>query len=103
MTVKIGINGFGRIGRLVTRAISEYNIRDMEIVAINSPGALETSAHLLRYDSVHGRFAAEVKTGEDALGCSAPKNAPLRISKAAQKAFLSRLRATASTKLSFMV
>jgi len=64
MTIKIGINGFGRIGRLVTRAISEYNISDMEIVAINSPGALETSAHLLRYDSVHGRFSAEVKTGE---------------------------------------
>jgi len=64
MTIKIGINGFGRIGRLVTRAISEYDIDDMEIVAINSPGAQETSAHLLRYDSVHGRFAAEVKSGE---------------------------------------
>ncbi len=64
MTIKIGINGFGRIGRLVTRAVSEYNIQDIEIVAINSPGALETSAHLLRYDSVHGRFGTEVKTGE---------------------------------------
>lgn len=64
MTIKIGINGFGRIGRLVTRAISEYNISDMEIVAINSPGALETSAHLLRYDSVHGRFGVEVVTGD---------------------------------------
>jgi len=67
MTIKIGINGFGRIGRLITRAVSEYDIRDMEIVAINSPGSLETSAHLLRYDSVHGRFAAEVKTGDDFL------------------------------------
>lgn len=64
MTIKIGINGFGRIGRLVTRAISEYNISDMEIVAINSPGALETSAHLLRYDSVHGRFGVEVVTDD---------------------------------------
>ncbi len=64
MTIKIGINGFGRIGRLVTRAISEYDITDMEIVAINSPGALETSAHLLRYDSVHGRFAPEVQVGD---------------------------------------
>jgi len=64
MTIKIGINGFGRIGRLVTRAISEYDIRDIELVAINSPGSLETSAHLLRYDSVHGRFDAEVKSGD---------------------------------------
>jgi len=56
MTVKIGINGFGRIGRLVARALSEYSIEDVELVAINSPGAIEVSAHLLRYDSVHGRF-----------------------------------------------
>ena len=64
MTTRIAINGFGRIGRLVARAISEYNINDIELVAINSPGALETSAHLLRYDSVHGRFAPEVKVGD---------------------------------------
>ncbi len=64
MPVKIGINGFGRIGRLVARAISEYNIDDIELVAINSPGALETSAHLLRYDSVHGRFGQTVITGD---------------------------------------
>jgi len=49
MTVKIGINGFGRIGRLVTRALIEYDIKDVELVAINSPGAIDTSAHLLRY------------------------------------------------------
>ncbi len=65
MALKIGINGFGRIGRLVTRALEEYDIKDVELVAINSPGALETSAHLLRYDSVHGRFGADVKTGKD--------------------------------------
>lgn len=64
MTVKIGINGFGRIGRLVARALSEYQITDVELVAINSPGAIETSAHLLRYDSVHGRFGEEVSVGE---------------------------------------
>ena len=64
MTIKVGINGFGRIGRLVTRAISEYNIDDVQIVAINSPGNLETSAHLLKYDSVHGRFQEQVTTGE---------------------------------------
>lgn len=64
MTLKIAINGFGRIGRLVTRALSEYDIKDVELVAINSPGAIETSAHLLRYDSVHGRFAPEVVVGD---------------------------------------
>ena len=63
MTVKIGINGFGRIGRLVTRALVEYGIKDVELIAINSPGAIETSAHLLRYDSVHGRFGHDVEVG----------------------------------------
>lgn len=65
MTIRIGINGFGRIGRLVARAIEEYNIADMELVAINSPGTIEVSSHLLRYDSVHGRFNRTVETGED--------------------------------------
>ena len=64
MTVRIGINGFGRIGRLVARALSEYNIKDVELVAINSPGAAATSAHLLRYDSVHGRFGVKVTEGD---------------------------------------
>ena len=65
MPIKIGINGFGRIGRLVTRALVEYDIKDIELVAINSPGKIETSAHLLRYDSVHGKFAANVEIGDD--------------------------------------
>lgn len=64
MTVRVGINGFGRIGRLVARALAEYDIKDIELVAINSPGALATSAHLLRYDSVHGRFANKVEEGK---------------------------------------
>ena len=64
MAIRIGINGFGRIGRLVARALSEYDIKDVELVAINSPGATETSAHLLRYDSVHGRFSATVSEGD---------------------------------------
>jgi len=64
MAIRIGINGFGRIGRLVTRALAEYNINNVELVAINSPGAAETSAHLLRYDSVHGRFQSEVIEGD---------------------------------------
>ncbi|HHI88829.1 MAG TPA: type I glyceraldehyde-3-phosphate dehydrogenase [Hellea balneolensis] len=62
MTMRIGINGFGRIGRLVVRAVVEYGMDDIEIVAINSPGKLETMAHLLRYDTMHGRFGGEVKT-----------------------------------------
>ncbi len=64
MAIRIGINGFGRIGRLVARALSEYDIKDIELVAINSPGAASTSAHLLRYDSVHGRFGVNVIEGE---------------------------------------
>lgn len=67
MTIKIGINGFGRIGRLVTRALVEYDIQDVELVAINSPGAIETSAHLLRYDSVHGRFGHDVEVGDGVI------------------------------------
>ncbi len=71
MAMRIGINGFGRIGRLIARALSEYNISDIELVAINSPGALATSAHLLRYDSVHGRFSEDVIEGEGFIdfGC----------------------------------
>ncbi len=73
MTVKIGINGFGRIGRLVTRALVEYDIKDVELVAINSPGAIDTSAHLLRYDSVHGRFQNEVTVGDGFIDYGAGK------------------------------
>ena len=65
MPLRIAINGFGRIGRLVARALWEYGVDDMELVRINSPGEIETSAHLLRYDSVHGRFGATVETGPD--------------------------------------
>jgi glyceraldehyde 3-phosphate dehydrogenase len=65
MTVKVAINGFGRIGRNVLRAIIENGRRDIEVVAINDLGPVETNAHLLRYDSVHGRFPGEVKTGAD--------------------------------------
>ncbi|MGP1355836.1 type I glyceraldehyde-3-phosphate dehydrogenase [Roseicyclus sp.] len=61
MAVKVAINGFGRIGRNVLRAIIESGRTDIEVVAINDLGPVETNAHLLRYDSVHGRFPAEVK------------------------------------------
>ena len=68
MTLTIAINGFGRIGRLVARALHEYGIDDVRLALVNSPGAIETSAHLLRYDSVHGRFGAVVETGEAGNG-----------------------------------
>ena len=60
MALRVAINGFGRIGRLVLRAIVESGRRDIEVVAINDLGPVETNAHLLRYDSVHGRFPAQV-------------------------------------------
>jgi glyceraldehyde 3-phosphate dehydrogenase len=65
MSVKVAINGFGRIGRNVLRAIIEAGRADIEVVAINDLGPVETNAHLLRFDSVHGRFPGEVKTGPD--------------------------------------
>ena len=67
MAVKVAINGFGRIGRNVLRAIVESGRTDIEVVAINDLGPVETNAHLLRYDSVHGRFPAQVKTTETTI------------------------------------
>ncbi|MEM7643059.1 MAG: type I glyceraldehyde-3-phosphate dehydrogenase [Pseudomonadota bacterium] len=63
--VKVAINGFGRIGRNILRAIVESGRTDIEVVAINDLGPVETNAHLLQYDSVHGRFPAQVTTGDD--------------------------------------
>src|SRR6201991_1615327 len=65
MTVRVAINGFGRIGRLVLRSIAEHGRKDIEVVAINDLGPVETNAHLFRYDSVHGRFPGTVTSGED--------------------------------------
>ncbi|NNC01099.1 erythrose-4-phosphate dehydrogenase, partial [Corallococcus exiguus] len=65
MTVKVAINGFGRIGRNILRAISESGRKDIQVVAINDLGPVETNAHLLRFDSVHGRFPSEVKVEGD--------------------------------------
>ncbi len=67
MSVKVGINGFGRIGRNVLRAIIESGRDDIEVVAINDLGPVETNAHLLRYDSVHGRFPATVTVAGDSI------------------------------------
>src|SRR5260221_1891558 len=63
MAVRVAINGFGRIGSNVLRAIVEYGCGDIEVVGINDLGTVEANAHLLRYDSVHGRFPGTV-TGE---------------------------------------
>ena len=67
MAVKIAINGFGRIGRLVLRAMIESGRTDVEPVLINDLGSVEDNAHLLRYDSVHGRFPATVEVQGDSL------------------------------------
>jgi len=67
MTVRVAINGFGRIGRLVLRSIIEHARRDIEVVAINDLGPIDTFAHLLRYDSVHGRFPGTVTVSGDAI------------------------------------
>ncbi|MBI1365556.1 MAG: type I glyceraldehyde-3-phosphate dehydrogenase [Alphaproteobacteria bacterium] len=67
MALKVAINGFGRIGRLALRSMIETRRKGIEVVAINDLGPVETNAHLLRYDSVHGRFPGEVKTTEDTI------------------------------------
>ncbi|MGZ8363390.1 MAG: type I glyceraldehyde-3-phosphate dehydrogenase [Caulobacteraceae bacterium] len=67
MALRVAINGFGRIGRLVLRSIHEHGRRDIEVVAINDLGPIETNAHLLRYDSTHGRFPGEVTVNGDSI------------------------------------
>ena len=67
MTVTIGINGFGRIGRCTLAHITEAARNDVQVVKINATGPIETNAHLLRYDSVHGRFGSEVRVKGDTL------------------------------------
>jgi glyceraldehyde 3-phosphate dehydrogenase len=67
MTVKVAINGFGRIGRNILRGIVESGRKDIEVVAINDLGPVETNAHLLRFDSVHGRFPADVQVDGEFL------------------------------------
>jgi glyceraldehyde 3-phosphate dehydrogenase len=67
MTVRVAINGFGRIGRLVLRSIIEHGRKDIEVVAINDLGPVATNAHLLKFDSVHGKFPGEVKADGDKI------------------------------------
>src|SRR6056297_1084663 len=67
MSTKVAINGFGRIGRNILRAIIESGRTDIEVIAINDLGPVETNAHLLQYDSVHGRFPVEVTHDDDSI------------------------------------
>ncbi|MGR3571153.1 type I glyceraldehyde-3-phosphate dehydrogenase [Brevirhabdus sp.] len=76
MTVKVAINGFGRIGRNILRSIVETGRDDIEVVAINDLGPVETNAHLLRFDSVHGRFPGKIGTTEDSIDAG---RGPIRV------------------------
>jgi len=67
VAIRIGINGFGRIGRNTLRAAKKLGIKDLDLVAVNDLTDTKTLAHLLRYDSVHGRFLGDVKAEKDAL------------------------------------
>ncbi|MEF3046687.1 type I glyceraldehyde-3-phosphate dehydrogenase [Pseudotabrizicola sp. L79] len=67
MTITVGINGFGRIGRCTLAHIAESNRNDVQVVAINATGPVETNAHLLKYDSVHGRFPGTVRVTDGML------------------------------------
>ena len=67
MAVRVAINGFGRIGRNILRAIVESGRNDIQVVAVNDLGPVETNAHLLRYDSVHGKFPHDVKVDGDTI------------------------------------
>lgn len=83
MAVRIGINGFGRIGRLVLRAIAEGGRGDLVPIAINDLGSVEANAHLFRYDSVHGRFPGEVEVvGGDSIviRCQGRSYGPIKVS-----------------------
>ena len=67
MTVKVGINGFGRIGRCTLSHISQSLRNDIEVVKVNATGPLATAAHLIKYDSVHGRYPHEITVGNRTL------------------------------------
>jgi len=76
MTVRVAINGFGRIGRNVLRAIHESGRSDVQVVALNDLGPLETNAHLLRYDSVHGPFPGTITVGDGTIDIG---SGPIRV------------------------
>jgi glyceraldehyde 3-phosphate dehydrogenase len=76
MSIRVAINGFGRIGRLTLRAIVESGRKDIEVVAVNDLAPVETNAHLLRFDSVHGRFPGEVTVEGDSINLG---NGPIKV------------------------
>ena len=76
MTVRVAINGFGRIGRLVMRALAESKRTDLQVVGINDLGPVATNAHLFKYDSVHGRYPGEVKIADGNIDFGA---GPIRV------------------------
>jgi len=76
MTVKVAINGFGRIGRCTLASIAENGRNDIEVVAINATGPIETNAHLLKYDSVHGRFGGDIRVNGDTMDVG---NGPIKV------------------------
>jgi len=76
MAVRVAINGFGRIGRLVLRAIAESGRKDIQVVAINDLGSVEANAHLLKWDSVHGPFPGKIKTTKSSFDLG---NGPIKV------------------------
>ena len=76
MSVRVAINGFGRIGRNILRAIIESGREDIKVVGINDLGPVETNAHLLRYDTIHGRFPAKVSVNGDSIDVG---NGPIKV------------------------
>ena len=76
MTVRVAINGFGRIGRNVLRAIIENNRTDISVIAINDLGPVKTNAHLLKFDSIHGKFPNKIDTTENSINVG---TGPIRV------------------------
>ncbi len=76
MTITIGINGFGRIGRCTLAHIAESKRNDVQVVAMNATGPIETNAHLLKYDSVHGRFGGQIRVEGDTMDLG---HGPIRV------------------------
>ena len=73
MKLKVGINGFGRIGRMVLRSIIENNINDLEVVAINNRGNSEVSSFLLKHDTIHGRLESKIEHNDQSISVNGKK------------------------------
>ena len=74
MTLKVGINGFGRIGRMILRSIIENNRKDIEVVAINNRGNSEVSSFLLKHDTIHGKLKAKISHSDKTIKIDEKKN-----------------------------